>query len=292
MSQSPIRSDFIHKLEQFRQQIDEIDHELFELILKRADIVQQVGDLKDQHDDTHVKLRPAREARQLKKIYDQFKNSPFPEASALMIWRHLINGSLMVESPLRILTLKEPQALPDFAREYFGCYADMDFVDTPEELLERLRNDKVDVALFPMPMGRSQNPWWLSLARKDKHLKAFLKFPYLPTACVRDGSEVIAVSQIADEEPNEYSHTAFVLEVEPAVNPLSLKQVIAKALKDVRWHCSTKLENESVVCFITVPYMVALGDNRLKQVIDGLEGERNHINVVGHYAGALGVDYG
>lgn len=273
---------FHQQLEQYRQQIDAIDGELFQLILKRADIVKQVGELKEQYDETHVKLRPAREARQLKSIHEKFSASPFPEASALMIWRHLINGSLMVESPLRVMTLESPQALPDFAREYFGCYASMEFVPNCQQLMAELENDQMDVAIFPMPAASDRDPWWLKLAEDGCKLRMFLRFPYLPTACVRDGTEAIAVSKVADEVADETSHTALVLDIASSISPMDLKKAVTTEFFDISWHCSNRTQDDSVACFVTVPYVVTKEDPRIVRVLETLDNKANRIRIVGY----------
>lgn len=279
---------FQQKLEQFRLDIDAIDSELFQLILKRADIVKQVGELKDKYDQTHVKIRPAREARQLKNIYEKFADSPFPEASAIMIWRHLINGSLMVESPLRVQTLAQPQALPDYAREYFGCYAHLDYVENSEILLQRLNNDEIDIALFPMPALDSKDFWWLELALPENKLKVFLEFPYLPTACVRDGSRALAVSKIAQEAPNEHSHTLFMLEFSAAMSALTLKNNVTPILDGVSWHCSHRVGEDNMFAFLSVPYVLEKDDERLTRVAQTLTGDNSRSFIVGHVPNALG----
>lgn len=288
MSDQPSSTDFEARLQQHRQSIDAIDEELFQLILKRADIVKQVGDLKDSHDTSYAKIRPAREARQLRAIYDKFKNSPFPEASALMIWRHLINGSLMIESPLRILTLESPQYLPDYAREYFGCYADLQYVATEHELIGLLQQDRADIGILPMPTSGDAVPWWLELTNPHSKLKLFLKFPYLPTACVRDGSEAIAISKIAGELPTDCSHTSIVLKVDATLSPVKLKEVVNEAFDDVAWHASSKLRDETLVCLITIANIVKSDDKRFESSLEKLNQQVKTVSVVGYYADKLG----
>ena len=288
MSDHPSHNTFDQQLEQFRESIDAIDEELFQLILKRADIVKQVGDLKDQHDATYAKIRPAREARQLRAIYDKFKASPFPEASALMIWRHLINGSLMIESPLRVLTLESPQALPDYAREYFGCYADLNYVETPHELIGLLQQDRADIGVLPMPASDDTVPWWLELTNQHSRLRLFLKFPYLPTACVRSGTEAIAISKIAGELPTDCSHTALVLKVAASVNPVELKELVSRTFQDVQWHSSHKMRDETLTFFMTVADIIQAEDARLASLADTLGDALKASTVVGYYADKLG----
>lgn len=278
---------FQKQLENFRESIDAIDQQLFELILKRADIVKQVGELKDEHDQTHVKIRPAREARQLKKIYEQFKDSPFPEASALMIWRHLINGSLMVESPLRVQTLHAPQALPDYAREYFGCYADLHYAADSQTLLNRLDNNEIDIAIFPMPTMDSRDFWWHNLARDENKLKIFLEFPYLPTACVRDGSRALAVSKVAAEVPNEHSHTILILEFSPDVNPLHLKEAVPNILEQVDWRCTHKVREDVMVAFLSVPYVLTDIDLKFNELSTAMPEHMRQLHVAGYVPNCL-----
>jgi len=89
-------------LDELRQQIDEIDHELVDLLNKRAQVVVEVGKLKNA-DGTPI-YSPEREKRILERI-TAANRGPLPDRTLVAIYRELMSGSFALEKPLRIAYL-------------------------------------------------------------------------------------------------------------------------------------------------------------------------------------------
>lgn len=70
--------DYKQQLEVYRQQIDEIDHQLVELLVKRFDVVLNVGALKKQYDQPV--LDASREAKVLEKIVNIANKAEYDNA--------------------------------------------------------------------------------------------------------------------------------------------------------------------------------------------------------------------
>ncbi|MHC4237679.1 MAG: prephenate dehydratase [Planctomycetota bacterium] len=86
-------------LEELRKKIDSIDEKLVELINERAQIVVEVGKLK-QADSAPIYV-PHREKAVLEKIAELNKG-PLPDKTMQAIWRELMSGSFFLERPLLI----------------------------------------------------------------------------------------------------------------------------------------------------------------------------------------------
>lgn len=86
-------------LEELRKRIDSIDERLVELINDRAQIVVEVGKLK-QADSAPIYV-PHREKAVLDKIAELNKG-PLPDKTMQAIWRELMSGSFFLERPLLI----------------------------------------------------------------------------------------------------------------------------------------------------------------------------------------------
>ena len=86
-------------LDNLRKRIDEIDHHLVKLINERAQIVVDVGKLKNQTGGQIY--APDREKEVLEKIVKANKG-PLPDKCLTAIWRELMSGSFFLERPLRI----------------------------------------------------------------------------------------------------------------------------------------------------------------------------------------------
>ena len=86
-------------LKELRKKIDSIDEKLVELINERAQIVVEVGKLK-QADSAPIYV-PHREKAVLEKIAELNKG-PLPDKTMQAIWRELMSGSFFLERPLLI----------------------------------------------------------------------------------------------------------------------------------------------------------------------------------------------
>ena len=86
-------------LEELRKRIDELDHQLVQLLNERARVVVEIGKLKSKADKPIY--APDREKEILAKIA-QVNKGPLPDKCLVAIWRELMSGSFMLEKPLRI----------------------------------------------------------------------------------------------------------------------------------------------------------------------------------------------
>ena len=86
-------------LEELRKKIDEIDHQLVQLLNERARVVVDIGKLKSKTDGPVY--APDREKQVLEKIIET-NTGPLPDKCLVAIWRELMSGSFFLERPLRI----------------------------------------------------------------------------------------------------------------------------------------------------------------------------------------------
>jgi len=86
-------------LDDLRKRIDEVDHELVKLLNERAQVVVEIGELKDKTDSPVY--APDREKEVLARISEANKG-PLPDRCLVAIWRELMSGSFVLERPLRI----------------------------------------------------------------------------------------------------------------------------------------------------------------------------------------------
>jgi chorismate mutase/prephenate dehydratase len=86
-------------LDELRQRIDDLDHQLVQMINERAKIVVEVGELKSKTDKPIY--APAREKEVFARIVGA-NDGPLPDRTLKAIWRELMSGSFFLERPLRI----------------------------------------------------------------------------------------------------------------------------------------------------------------------------------------------
>ncbi|MHC4098253.1 MAG: prephenate dehydratase [Planctomycetota bacterium] len=86
-------------LDELRKRIDELDHQLVQLLNERARVVIDIGKLKDK--TGKAVYAPDREKEVLARIAEANKG-PLPNKCLVAIWRELMSGSFVLERPLRI----------------------------------------------------------------------------------------------------------------------------------------------------------------------------------------------
>jgi chorismate mutase / prephenate dehydratase len=86
-------------LDELRKKIDEIDHQLVKLLNERAQVVIEIGKLKNKTDKPVYS--PDREKDVFARIIRANKG-PLPDRCLTAIWRELMSGSFVLERPLRI----------------------------------------------------------------------------------------------------------------------------------------------------------------------------------------------
>ncbi len=86
-------------LEELRNQINELDHQLVKLLNERARVVVEIGKLKDRAGKPVY--APDREKQILAEI-TKVNRGPLPDKCLVAIWRELMSGSFALERPLRI----------------------------------------------------------------------------------------------------------------------------------------------------------------------------------------------
>ena len=93
-----------NKLAVVRAQIDDIDAQLLDLLNRRAQCAQQVGEIKAQHGEAGFIYRPEREAQVLRRI-QEINPGPLSNDSVTWFFREVMSACLSLEQPLSIAFL-------------------------------------------------------------------------------------------------------------------------------------------------------------------------------------------
>lgn len=92
-------------LDELREKIDRIDHELVELISERAACAQAVGEVKKASGEENVVYyRPEREAQVLRKVmaYNEQHGGPLTNEEMARLFREIMSACLALEKPIKV----------------------------------------------------------------------------------------------------------------------------------------------------------------------------------------------
>ena len=159
-------------LDSLRQQIDGIDDQIHDLLIRRADIAGVVREVKTKSGASVSFIRPAREAEILRRLAARHEGH-FPTSLITRIWREIISATLTLETNFSASVFSPHDvetglAYMWLARTYFGIDGTVRTAGTASGVLRAVRDGKAAVGVLPMPsddrFSRDEIPWWTTLA--------------------------------------------------------------------------------------------------------------------------------
>jgi chorismate mutase/prephenate dehydratase len=135
-------------LEELRKRIDELDHQLVQLLNERARVVVEIGKLKDK--TGKAVYAPDREKEVLARIADA-NEGPLPDKCLVAIWRELMSGSFVLERPLRIGFLGPKGSFSHTAAMLkFGQSVEYEALADITSIFDEVSKEHCDLGLAPI----------------------------------------------------------------------------------------------------------------------------------------------
>ncbi len=205
-----------HKLDDFRKKIDEIDIRLHDLILQRADIVEQIG--REKGLSKTASYQPSREARLFRRILAR-PTGKMSKRAIFAIWRDLVTASIEMQGGLTLAVLKnaEDETARTLGLEHFSSDMDASYHGTPAQVLNAVSQGRAAIGLLPFDQGEQGPNWWHHLCRQDANpLRVVARLPFLAsrpqsgsTAAKNEPNALIVAA--FDVEQSDDDHSLFVL---------------------------------------------------------------------------------
>jgi len=136
------------ELKKLRIKIDEIDHQILDLLNKRAGIALDVGKTKQ---DKRLKIHsPERERAILKRLMD-LNPGPFPDETLKVVYEEIISASLALQQPLKVAYLGPSATFTHLAaRRKFGSSSAYMPESTIKEVFESVLREQVQYGVIPI----------------------------------------------------------------------------------------------------------------------------------------------
>src|SRR5688572_14420552 len=223
------------QLAALRAEIDAVDSQLHDLLMRRTDLAVQVGEVKARVQplggtpaDGSKFIRPAREALILRRLVARHQGK-LPKAVIVRMWREMISALLQVEGPF-VVAVQAPRgdtALWDLARDHYGSRVKIVPLADTKAVLAAVNKGKATVGILPMPVAGERTPWWPVLDHaggKTPHVMG--RLPFGDIGNVRDPKAQAMVIGRAPNEPTGEDRTWLALHARKA---LSRRAVLAAA---------------------------------------------------------------
>jgi len=211
-----------------RAELDRIDDELHDLLMRRAEVVRQVAGAK-----SGVALRPGREAAILRRLLARHEGA-LPPQTVVRIWRELLAGTTAMQAPFVIAVCdRDPGAgFTQAAREQFGALTPLRVHGSAAQAIADVSAGRATVAVLALPSETEapRDAWWMALLQKDEpriHVVARLPFwtrrpEGAPT------TQALVVAAIAPD-PSGADRSLLGLELDPNVSRTRLTTALGSA---------------------------------------------------------------
>ncbi|MBI1777414.1 MAG: chorismate mutase [Proteobacteria bacterium] len=192
-------------LDALRREIDEIDDAIHDLILRRAEIVREIGRVKTSV--ASPMLRPAREAQVLRRLARRHRG-PVPMGVMVRLWRELITGgSLGLQENVLVAVYGGEDGVGcwDLARDHYGGSVPMRSCRSPGEVVDAVAAGTATVGVLPAPGPGEAAPWWpLLLSDRPNPPRVVVKLPFADRSRSRTAiATAFVVAAMAHEESGE-----------------------------------------------------------------------------------------
>jgi chorismate mutase-like protein len=277
-------------LDKLRREIDALDQQIHDLLMRRAGVSDQVRWVKsnDGGAANGINLRPGREAKILRRLVSRH-NGGFPKPSIIRIWREILAGSTQMQGPFSMAVLaSDPQrACVNLARDHFGSYTPMTTHQSVRRVIERVMCGDAKVGILPIPRHDDTDPWWPHLMSGDTAAPRIIaRLPFGgPENLIEPDQGALVISCLKPDDTGEDRSQLCI----DAAEPISLAR-LGPALKKGKLELTffARWENpqvrESCLHFVEVAGYVTASDQHLVKALRNLEQPVNRTIMVGAYA--------
>lgn len=270
-------------LESLRARIDEIDTALHDLMMQRAEVVEQIGRRKTGHGPI---LRPGREAEILRRLVARHRGR-LHVSVVVRIWREMISGFTRMQGPFAaaVYAPEGERVLWDIARDHFGSTSPYFTVQSSTTAIRSVVEGTATLAVVPWPTDEEADSWWPMLMSEDRQTPRIIGA--LPFVAGRDGEarQAMVVAQVPTEPTgNDASLIGIDLRAETSRGRLK------DALEDVGlapaafWTPRDNRAQEGGLHLVEVDGFVDAGDARLETLFGRLDSSLASALPVGTYA--------
>lgn len=155
-------------LETVRVQLDTIDDQIHDLLMRRADIIDDIRKAKGHN--AKIALRPGREAQIIRRLLARHRGE-LPRQAMVRLWRELLAGTTAMQGNVTVAVCETDAnaGFTQIAREHFGALTPLRAHRSPAQALADLSAGTAATAVLPLPSEADgpREAWWTALMQRD-----------------------------------------------------------------------------------------------------------------------------
>jgi chorismate mutase/prephenate dehydratase len=155
-----------------RARLDELDDQIHDLLIDRAQVVESVA-----RSGKQSAFRPGREAAILRRLLARHTGK-LPPQTLVRMWRELLAGTTAMQSAVTVAVFDPASdgTLPALAREHFGFLTPAIVHQSAAAALRDVRDGLASVAVLPFPTAATA--WWAALTDEMPRLHIIARLPF------------------------------------------------------------------------------------------------------------------
>jgi chorismate mutase / prephenate dehydratase len=268
-----------------RNEIDRIDNTIHDLLMERAEVVENVRAAKGADG---IKLRPGREAEILRRLIARH-TGPFPKGALVRIWREVMSAYLKLQGRLAMAVyMPEPGAVFwDLARDQYGSQTPMTSHASVRGVISAVQSGEAAIGVLPVPTYSDSDPWWRHIYSTAENTPQILsRLPVAQTEKVRGTYEEALIIGLPsdDHTDNERYYTA--LEFNAEISPRTIISTFADCGLDVvvqgQWHHETV--RDQWLFLIEADVVVSQDHEAIKKFLEKTDAHVTGLQKLGGYA--------
>ena len=224
-------AELAQRLGGLREEIDEVDEALHDLLMRRARVVGQVAALTQ---IGKVPFRPGREAAVIRRLLARH-DSRLPARAVVRLWREIFAASLAMEARVLIAACEPAPGdqMVQLTREHFGALTPLRVSGSPSQAIAEVSGGQAIAAVLPMPAQDepASAAWWTGLMHRDApriHVVARLPFWGSPRGEGAVGTQALVVTAAA-ADPSGDDRSLVGFELPPEGSRTRLNTILADA---------------------------------------------------------------
>jgi len=192
-------------LEELRREIDTLDDQIHDLVMRRAEVVGQIGRLKERAGVVaRVAHRPGREALLIRRLIARHRGA-FPKTALARIYREVLGATTRVQGRFAVAVYRSEDrpGYWDLARDHYGSWTPLSAFSSPAQVIAQVSRGEAAIGVLPLPRDDDEELWWPRLLAGDGEAPRIVaRLPFAGYGSPRGGGDIEALA-IAAEEPDE-----------------------------------------------------------------------------------------
>ncbi|MEC8621484.1 MAG: chorismate mutase, partial [Pseudomonadota bacterium] len=209
------------------EEIDEVDSKILELLMRRAEIVDDVRAAKLVTNT--VAYRPGREAQVLRRLA-LLRKGNFPLAALIRIWREIMAASVAMQQDFTCAFCdSEAGGAEALVKDNFGVMTQMSRYASPDEVINAVKNGECSVGVLPKPLKNERRPWWQHFYFESEHELRICGSAFSGNNF--SSPEALIIGKVPPEETGADS-TYFVIEHDRSFDDVEAGKIFVEPLMD------------------------------------------------------------